>query len=198
MLKFLQINLRKSGRAHSMLEQTARELATDVLLLSEISRGQTDPLRWVSSLDGKSAVALTATAKLTPVETGSGIGFACMVFPKFVVYSCYWKPGGPLDVFESFLAGLETDVRTRESAGKAIILAGDFNAKSQEWGSAVRDNRGVALELFCASLSLWSENVGSAPTFSVGHRSSVIDVIIRSTSPRDNDNRLAGQSGPIQ
>lgn len=39
MVKFIQINLRKSDPARRLLEQTVRELGSDILIMSEISRG---------------------------------------------------------------------------------------------------------------------------------------------------------------
>lgn len=73
-----------------MIEQMARKLASDVLLLSEIPRRSPESPRWVSIIDGKTAVTLSATAILVAIETGRGPGFASMVFPGLLVYSYYW------------------------------------------------------------------------------------------------------------
>lgn len=115
-----------------MLDQTARELSTDILMQNEIPRDHIDSQRWVSNLDSKSAMTLTSTARLAAVKTSSWIGYACMAFQGFAVYSCYWKPAGPLEDFETFLAGLDTDIRRQGSSEMAIIIAGGFNTKSQE------------------------------------------------------------------
>lgn len=60
--------------------------------------------------------------------------------------------------------------------GVVILVAGDLNAKSKAWGSAVDDWRGDQLARFAAEWGLWPENVGSVPTFAVDGRSSVVDV----------------------
>lgn len=42
MIRFLQINLRKSGLARRLMEQTARKLGADLLILSEVPQGTLD------------------------------------------------------------------------------------------------------------------------------------------------------------
>lgn len=64
----------------------------------------------------------------------------------------------------------------RASDDLALIVADDLNAKSAAWGSSTEDPRGEALGRFAAAWGLWPENVGTAPTFEIGDRSSVIDV----------------------
>lgn len=89
MMKVLQINLRKSGPARALMEQTVRELGSDLLILSEIPRGPPDSERLVSSGDRKAAVALTQTATTMPTDSGRGPGFAYMQFPGLLVFRCY-------------------------------------------------------------------------------------------------------------
>lgn len=165
------------------------ELGTEILILSEIPRGPPDTTRWISSTDGKAAVALSNLAVTAPISHSRGPGFASMLFPDLLVYSCYWRPGGPLNQFEGFLTNLECDIRARANPDVGVIVAGDFNAKSPSWGSDTCDARGQVLERFAASVNLWPVNSGSVPTFSVGDRSSVIDVtlanLIRGSSIRD-------------
>ena len=57
-----------------------------------------------------------------------------------------------------------------------IILSGDFNSKSAEWGSRVNDKRGDVLADLAASMGLIPCNVGSQPTFVRGTSESVLDV----------------------
>lgn len=78
MISFLQINLRKSGSARRLLEQTSRELSSDILILSEVPSGSPESHRWITSLEGKATVALTSTVQLAPVDSGKGPGFAYM------------------------------------------------------------------------------------------------------------------------
>lgn len=170
MFRFLQINLRKSRSARRLIEQTARELGTNLLILSKIPKCSPDSRRWTSTSDGKAAVALSTTAAFAATGSGRGPGFVWMSFPGLLVYSYYWRPAGPVSDFKAFLSGLEVDVRGRCHLTSIIIVARDFSVKSPAWGSAIGDRRGEVLERFVAALELLPENIGSVPTFAVGDR----------------------------
>lgn len=57
-----------------------------------------------------------------------------------------------------------------------LLVSGDFNAKSLQWGSNVLNARSSTLKQFAAVWDLWPANDGSKPTFAIGNRESVIDV----------------------
>ncbi|XP_060868652.1 uncharacterized protein LOC132943647 [Metopolophium dirhodum] len=65
---------------------------------------------------------------------------------------------------------LECDARTH------VLIGGDFNAWSQEWGSARNDQRGERLSDLAAGLNLHTENIGSKSTYRRINAESVIDV----------------------
>lgn len=69
MISFLQINLQNSGLTGNLMEQTARELWSDLLLLSEILQGSPDSPRLISSSDQSIAVTLSQIVKLAAVES---------------------------------------------------------------------------------------------------------------------------------
>lgn len=60
--------------------------------------------------------------------------------------------------------------------GLQIILTGDFNAKSVEWGSPYTDRRGDIVSEVIASMGLTVVNNGNIPTFSNRNGMSYIDV----------------------
>lgn len=100
MIKLLQINLRKNGYTRNMIDQTARNLRSDILILSEMPRGLLGSSRYAMSSDKKSAVALSPTVVLAPTGSSRGPGFACMTLPGLLVYSCYLRPGCLVTEFE--------------------------------------------------------------------------------------------------
>lgn len=160
------------------MEHTARELGSYLFVFSEIPRSPPDDQWWVSSADGKAAVALNRTAMLAATDTGRGPGYTFMQFPGLLVFSCYWRPGGPLHEFEGFLSGLNATLRNHVMNDMTVIIAGDFNAKSPTWGSTTEDSRGEVLGTFAAAWRLWLKNVGSTLTFAVGGHTLVIDVTL--------------------
>ena len=119
--------------------------------------------RWVCSNDGTCAVALTAAADFVPDTSGTGRGFAWIQGQGLRVYSCYNSRNDTADNFATFLddihrSALECDAQTQ------LLICGDFNSWSYEWGSARNDQRGDQLSDLAASLNLSTENTGSTAT----------------------------------
>lgn len=81
-----------------------------------------------------------------------------------------------IEVFLGFLNGLDHAIRQEEKEDETLLVTGDFNAKSTNWGSNTVDGKGEALEAFAVSLGLWTNNVGSHPPFQRGASTSIIDV----------------------
>lgn len=63
-----------------------------------------------------------------------------------------------------------------------ILVAGDFNSKSPEWGSRVTDKRGEILSYWLAEMDLIVMNEGEKPTFVRNERGSNIDVTLANTA----------------
>jgi len=57
-----------------------------------------------------------------------------------------------------------------------VIVAGDLNSKSFEWGLSVEDDRGKLLAETMLGLGFWPANEGHQPTFERADSQSVIDV----------------------
>jgi len=173
MIRCLQINLNKCAVAQNIMEQTVSTRGVQVLFVSEQNRNL-DASRWIKSKDGLSAVALTVAAEFPVEESGAENGIAWLRCSGITMFSCYWTPHCLLSAFQSFLNRLDRAVRL--VGGPNVIVAGDFNAKSSEWGSDVNNDRGAALGEFAASLGLAVCNVGTTPTFQRREQLSVLDV----------------------
>jgi len=101
------------------------------------------------------------------------------VFPKpdgqvRLGYSCYSRPGITIQEYSLFLSDLEAAIRGRGAC--EILVAGDFNAWSVEWGSRSKNHRGSLLSDLVNSLGLTVVNTGSTTTFRRAAATSVIDV----------------------
>jgi hypothetical protein len=64
-----------------------------------------------------------------------------------------------------------------------LVIAGDFNAHSAEWGSDREDTRGALLTFFASSANLFPINQGSVPTYRRVNASSVVDVTFGRSLP---------------
>lgn len=175
MVKFLQINLHRSSAAQNLLQQSAAERCTQVLLVSEQNWTPVGDDKWAASLDHSCAVVLTPTADLAVEAKGAGRGFAWIRCRGIHIYSCYNSRNDTEENFAAFLSDLEHSLRSVDH-GSNIIMGGDFNAWSIEWGSPVNDDRGDRLANLAASLDLLPANTGGMPTYRRRNAESIIDV----------------------
>ena len=164
MARLLQINVDGGRQAQDLAFATARELGADLLLLNEPYRCGTLADGWYCDTAAKAAIvvvngayAVEGTA-LIPEE-----GFTWLRVRGITVFCCYWSPNPRRAVeFDGFLARLDACVR---GVRGPVIVAGDFNAKSPEWGHPVEDDKGSRLAELAASLRLAVLNRGRVPTF---------------------------------
>ncbi|CAB0036809.1 unnamed protein product, partial [Trichogramma brassicae] len=88
------------------------------------------------------------------------------------VFSVYAPPRLTDEEFSALLANV-----TEEAQGKRpLVLAGDFNAWSMEWGCSETRARGTALMDSLAPLDVVLLNTGNTPTFVGPNGQSIIDV----------------------
>ena len=65
-------------------------------------------------------------------------GFVWVEVTGVRVYSCYFSPNDPFEIFETQILLLEGSLR--KASGRPLI-ADDFNSKWPEWGEARLDRR---------------------------------------------------------
>ena len=127
-MKFLHLNLGRGKDTQALLMQTARERGADVLLIgehykwSDNSSWFQDGSRWagilVCSPDLSVGDFLESDARFVWVEV---VGVR--------VYSCYFSPNDPFQVFETQILPLEESLS--DAVGRSLTR-GDFNSKSPE------------------------------------------------------------------
>ncbi|KAH8413931.1 hypothetical protein KR222_005035, partial [Zaprionus bogoriensis] len=105
-------------------------------------------------------------------------GFVRAQCDKIWLYSCYLAPSLPLSEFAAIMEEIAEDARGH----CPIIIGGDFNAWSVEWGSSKTNARGRTMSEALASLDVALLNTGNNPTFVKAGRSSVIDLTFASSS----------------
>jgi len=134
--KVLQVNLNHCWAAQQLLLQTVAELSVDVIIVCDYYRPLEHRPQWVDSADGKCAVYIPSRSAAIVSDHGSGQGFAWAKVGGKLVYSCYCTPNCTIDEFDNFLSGLEESIAQLAVAGIDLVVAGDFNAHSAEWGSS--------------------------------------------------------------
>lgn len=153
---------------------TANEVGADVLIISEQHHGRGEDCRWYPDANRRAAIAILSDMPVDEIGPPSK-GFRWLEVNGYRLYSCYIWPNIRFPEFEAFLAGLEASVR---GATGPVVIAGDFNAKSPEWGSIFEDCRGRALADMLAVLELAVCNEGNKPTFVRGASESYLDLTL--------------------
>ena len=95
----------------------------------------------------------------------SDAGFFRVEMASVHVYSCYFSPSDPFDVFETQILLLE---ESRHEAIELSRIGSDFNCKSPEWVEAGIDRRGILIGEMVARNDLIVLNQGKEFTFRRG------------------------------
>ena len=178
MIKFLQLNANHCAAAQDILKQTATERKTDIVLISEQYKVPTNNGNWIEDKSGRAAIWTSGTQTY---ERKGDKKHDCFVYTKIGgihIYSCYAPPNDQITDFESMLDQIST-----EASGKSpLVIAGDFNAWAEEWGSTKTNRRGRVLLESIAKLNVVLLNDGIESTFEKGEARSFIDLTFVSPS----------------
>ena len=137
-LKFLQLNIERGKEAQNLLMQTARERGADVLLITEQYKW-CENSAWYQHASRGAGILICSPDLSVGDFLESDSGFVWLEVAGVRVYSCYFSPGDPFEVFETQILLLD------ESLSEAVersLIGGDFNSKSPEWGEACLDRKG--------------------------------------------------------
>ncbi|XP_046868751.1 uncharacterized protein LOC124461242 [Drosophila willistoni] len=146
--------------AHELLKQQVRETRSDVAIRSELFRRMSAE-NWICSNSGKAVLWACGSPNVQLRSRLAGGHFVRALINGKWIYCCYFPPSlDYLDFCES-LDELAADAR----AHSPFVIAGDFNAWAQEWGSSITNARGRAVLESLSSLDVALLNCGSRNTF---------------------------------
>lgn len=162
MINIRQINLNRS--ANNLMYATAAAKNIHAIIMSKQPCQPPDNARKVTCPANDCGIILTRAVNFVADQIGSGQGFTWVQISGIRVYSCYYSPNRPLTEFTAQLAELVDSV-SAIPAQVGVIIGGDFNSKSYEWGSSEEDERSRLLSEVAASIDLNPTNVGNNPTY---------------------------------
>lgn len=175
MTRILQCNLNRCTLAQNLLRQRVFEDKIDVCFISE-QHINLHGRSWFADETGTAALWIVNTEKVTIINTGRGAGFVWIHTPTTYFMSVYLSPNEGISVFRQKLANIENAM---DGFNGEIIIAGDFNAKSAEWGATFSDTRGNEVSDVAARRDLIVLNTGNASTFRrPGYQESVLDITL--------------------
>jgi len=172
----LQINLNHARHAQALLEQVMAERKAGLAVIAEPYRIPPNDPRWISNKAGRVAIVWRPTESPLPYRPLSeGEFHVAAKWRDYFVVGVYVPPSTGVAQFEQFLDHLGGGLVIKW-APSPIIVAGDFNAKSQLWGSPATDVKGHTLRDWAASLGLICLNTGSESTCVRPQGESIIDI----------------------
>jgi hypothetical protein len=169
-LRFIQVNLNKSKDALDLLLQSALRKDVDVILMTEQYKGAEIGNFFEDTT--RRAGIMVPQLSVSSYEIGAA-GFTWVEISEARIYSCYFSPNDKLAKFEQDLDILQSSF---ETARGEILITGDFNGKSPQWGDHRLDKRGIRIGQLLARWQFTVANSGNVPTFFRGEARSVIDL----------------------
>jgi hypothetical protein len=128
-------------------------------------------------LEGSTAIGWTTTT--TSSAPGAlldrGNGYVTVEWAGIAVVGVYVSPNSGLDAYGDFLDGVSNCMR-RRCRSRQVLILGDFNARSSQWGDTRTNTRGRMLSDWAAGLGLLLTNRGSTSTCAAWRGSSVVDI----------------------
>ncbi|XP_050490232.1 uncharacterized protein LOC126873433 [Bombus huntii] len=174
-MRLLQTNLGRSRRAQDLLYQTIWENTVALAVVAKPYRVLDAP-EWAR--DTNEMVAVTWTSTPGSFAHGAllkrGNGYVAVESAGMVVMGMYVSPNSGWAAFKEFLDRVGDCVRRR--LPRQVLVLGDFNAHSTEWGNARTNARGHALTNWAAGLGLLLVNGGSTSTCVAWRGSSIVDI----------------------
>lgn len=161
MVKILQLNMHRGRVADALLPQIIAEQDADIAIISEQYTRKENGY-WIEDDTATAAIWISNDSSLIPTRSGRGNCFVWVQFNNVTVISCYLTPRDRITEFENKLEEIEQQIK--EIKGH-LIVAGDFNARAAEWGTATTNSRGRRILEMAARTGLTIANVGNTPTF---------------------------------
>lgn len=174
-MRFVQINLNNCEAAQDLLMQRITEIAADVAIISEPYR-QMDGSIWIVDKAKKAAIWACGSFPFQEYTVREEKGYVVGKVNGIYVFSCYAPPSLTPHEFDELMDKIADEAKRFHPK----IIAGDFNAWAEEWGSRCTNSRGQTLLESFAGIDLILANTGGTSTFQRNDRSSIIDLTFTS------------------
>ncbi|CAB0040050.1 unnamed protein product [Trichogramma brassicae] len=181
-MRILQLNLNHCEAAQDLLCDTISKLHIDVAILCEQYKNLAPPNTWLADADGQEAIWVHGGIPVQERPARVHPYFAWARIDGIFFFSVYAPPRLSEMEFSTLLANI-----TKEARGRGpLIIAGDFNAWSTEWGRReTRPRASIQLDSL-ALLDAVLLNTGDVPTFNGRQGRSIVDLtfVCETLTPR--------------
>lgn len=176
-----QINLNRCRAAQDLLCAVAKQKGVGVLIVSEPNKEMVAKSRpgWYADANRDAAIAIL-NREIYVHRSGSGRGFVWVELDELIIFSCYFSPNAGVAELNNSLEELGRAMRANRRGRREVIVAGDFNGWSPEWGMDRTNERGTVVSEWIAREDLHILNDGTAYTFVRGDTGSILDLTLGS------------------
>ncbi|CAB0029023.1 unnamed protein product [Trichogramma brassicae] len=182
MMRILQLNLNHCEAAQDLLCDAISKLRIDVAILCEQYKNLAPPNTWLADADGQAAIWVHGRIPVQECPARVHPYFAWARIGGIFFFSVYAPPRLSEREFSALLANITEEARGR----RPLVIAGDFNAWSMEWGCRETRPRAPILLDSLALLDAVLLNTGDVPTFNGRQGSSIVDLtfVCETLTPR--------------
>ncbi|CAB0038526.1 unnamed protein product [Trichogramma brassicae] len=182
MMRILQLNLNHCEAAQDLLRDAISKLRIDVAILCEQYKNLAPPNTWLADADGQAAIWVHGGIPVQERPARVHPYFAWARIGGIFFFSVYAPPRLSEREFSALLANITEEARGR----RPLVIAGDFNAWSTEWGCRETRPRASILLDSLALLDAVLLNTGDVPTFNGRQGSSIVDLtfVCETLAPR--------------
>ncbi|KOB77016.1 reverse transcriptase [Operophtera brumata] len=173
-IRVLQCNLNHCRSAQDLVLQTFAQWSIALAVVAEPYRIPDHP-RWFGDELDSVAIYWGGSQGDPPcalIERGQG--FVATEWGHLAVVGCYISPNCTLVEFEVYLDAVGNCIR--RCLPRPVLLLGDFNAHSREWGSPQDNPRGETIVEWAAGIDLRLLNRGSVSTCVRWQGESIVDL----------------------
>lgn len=176
-IKVLQANVGRGYAAQDMVYATAKHKHIDILVVGEPNRKRVADDVWIKDSRVDIAV-LFLNRNLGVCGYKVSDGHLTLQFKDMSMVCCYISPNIPIPDYKKEVDAIMSNL---EGSTRVVIL-GDVNAKSFQWGSPIADEKGTYWTDWISSTDMVVHNTGLRPTFIRGESKSFIDVTISTSN----------------
>ncbi|CAB0030810.1 unnamed protein product [Trichogramma brassicae] len=171
-MRIIQLNLHHCEAAQDLLCDTISKLRIDVAILCEQYKNLAPPNTWLAEADGQAAIWVHGVIPVQERPARVHPYFAWARIGGIFFFSVHAPPRLSEREFSALLANITEEARGR----RPLVIAGDFNAWSTEWGCRETRPRASILLDSLALLDAVLLNTGDVPTFNGRRGSSIVDL----------------------
>lgn len=176
-IKILQINLNHSSTAQDACVNYANQEDIDIVCIAE-PYNVIENYKWIGKRGGRTAVYWNPRKYKGNIKTITTTNeYVIIKADEITIISVYISPNIVMKQTEKILDSITNEIAYIENK-KNIIICGDFNAYSQNWGSKRETSRGTLINEWLTSLDLNIVNRGRTPTCIRKQGESIVDITI--------------------